>query len=147
MPKGVYDRSKSKAERSAEKSSKVATPKRKYTRKAAAGLPQVEKNPVAENVAGVGAAYSDSVYEARINLSSLTEAYSKVDDHRFRSMLVEKMTSLAERIEPKPIEKVAEVKVEKKAEKAAPEVEAPAAQAPAVPYPAPLPFNGANPQS
>jgi hypothetical protein len=74
MPRGVYDRSKSKAQRAAEKAAApvaAAAPKRKYTKKASAEKAEL-KNPnlLAEKLTGEGGAVGGYLGESRRNTLS-----------------------------------------------------------------------------
>lgn len=140
MPKGVYDRSKAKAKKS-EKTETVeaAAPvaKRKYTKRAEkAAAPALQG--VAPQVAVVRDAYADIQL-----LGALTSTLSSLKGTSLESTIMTKIGAVVERLEPAPVALKAEkepVAVEKT------EVKAEVAVA-SMPFPAPIPFNGANPQS
>ena len=137
MPKGVYDRTKTKAQRSAEKAEKATVQKRKYTKRAQEGVFALTGTKAVAHPA-------NDLFELRASLSLLADAYQKVDNVQVRTLLASKMTQIVETILPAEVKQAARVEKAEKVEKTE-KVEA--AQVPAIPYPAPLPFNGANPQS
>ena len=163
MPKGQYDRTKTKAQRDAEK--KGAAPKaekvgkRAYTKRANKASPAVEGALTGSEVvqSAIGRVpkneHRDTFADTQL-FNTLSNALAVIPkDHSLHNVALTKLGAVLERLEPSPkaVEKVE--KVEKKAAKvevdAAPAPFIPPAQSavPApMPYVAPVPFNGSNPQ-
>lgn len=143
MPKGVYDRSKAKAKKS-EKSEKAETveaaapvAKRKYTKRA-----DKAASPVLQGAAPQVAVVRDAYADIQL-LGALTSTLSSLKGTSLESTIMTKIGAVVERLEPAPVVQQAEEKPVV-AEKT--EVKAEVAVA-SMPFPAPIPFNGANPQS
>lgn len=147
MPRGVYDRSKSKEQRATEKAVSAAKPekggKRKYTKRAvAAAAPEL---PLAGTVAHQEYGFHNDL-ALFTTFSSALAGVNSVNP-ALANKLTAKINTIVDRLAPDApaIEKVAEKVAERKAEAvAAPPVPAPSSIP--VPIPVPIPFNGSSPQ-
>lgn len=139
MPRGVYDRSKTKAQRTAEKpAAKTETvTKRKYTKRATAAVAAAPAAP----------SYSGDFEKDTTLFSLFTSSLPAFQaNSAMYNKLTAKIDTIVERLMPEApaIEVVAEKVVEKKAEAALPFVPPVATSPAAAPF-NPIPFNGSNP--
>ena len=156
MPKGVYDRSKSRDQRANDKAevkvAKVAKAekigKRKYTKRAVSAveaIAEAQKDSPITRVNALGR------YEDTQLFITFSNSLASLANTHLHAKMVSKLEALIERLEPtaKPLEKVEKAerveKVEKKAEAVSAPIPSPISSLP-VPIPVPVPFNGTNPQ-
>jgi len=149
MPKGQYDRTKTKAQRDAEKKASAApaekTGKRTYTKRADK-VASVEAAPALTG-AGVKNDRGDLFVDTQL-FNTFSSALPGLKGTALHDTVLTKLTAVIERLEPTPAPKqVKAEKVEKVETVAAPVPFVPAPNAVPAPIPyTPVPFNGTTPQ-